>query len=107
MAQPQVQEWTLDGVLDELSRIDVSMRDRQFAFILGAGASFTSGIPTGKDLAQRWLKDMHLRECADGSDLEGWIRKAWPAENGLSQATAADHYPEIFERRFSGDREAG
>jgi len=94
-------------VLDELSRIDASMRDRQFAFILGAGASFTSGIPTGKDLAQRWLKDMHLRECADGSDLEAWIHEAWPADGSLCLANAAEHYPEIFERRFSGDREAG
>lgn len=37
MAEQQVQEWTLDDLLDELSRIDVTMRDRQFAFILGAG----------------------------------------------------------------------
>ncbi len=107
MAEQQVQEWTLDGVLDELSRIDVTMRDRQFAFILGAGASFTSGIPTGKDLAQRWLEAMHLRECADGSDVDTWIQSAWPDKKDLSLATAADHYPEIFERRFSGDREAG
>jgi protein O-mannosyl-transferase len=107
MAEPQVPEWTLDGVLDELSKIDANMRDRQFAFILGAGASFTSGIPTGNDLAQRWLKDMHLRECADGADLETWIRQVWPGEGAFSLANAAEHYPAIFERRFSGDREAG
>ena len=107
MVEPQVPEWTLDGVLDELSRIDANMRDRQFAFILGAGASFTSGIPTGKDLAQRWLNALHLRECADGSDLDGWIAQAWSAEKCMSHASAAEHYPEIFERRFSSDREPG
>ncbi len=50
---------------------------------------------------------MHLRECSDGSDVDTWIQSAWPDKKDLSLATAADHYPEIFERRFSGDREAG
>ena len=70
MAASEVTEWTLDGALDEMKRIHNTMKDRQFAFILGAGASFTSGIPTGQDLAERWLRDLHLRECSDGSPLE-------------------------------------
>ena len=102
-----VQEWSLDGVLDELSRIDHSMRDRQFAFILGAGASFTSRIPTGKDLAERWLRDLHLRECLDDAALEAWVASGSLAIAGLTWEKAAEHYPEIFERRFRGDREAG
>ncbi len=64
MLDLQVPEWTLDGVLAELSWIDLKMPDRRFAFVLGAGASFSSGIPTGKELAPRWLKDLHLRACA-------------------------------------------
>ncbi len=102
-----VPEWTLDGVLAELAGIHASMTDRQFAFILGAGASFTSDIPTGKHLAQRWLKDLHLRECDDGSDLDDWLSQAWPSASGLSHDTADQHYPQIFERRFSQDRESG
>jgi NAD-dependent SIR2 family protein deacetylase len=57
MSDLKVTEWTLEGVLDHISRIHGAMKDRQFAFILGAGASFTSGIPTGQELAQQWLKD--------------------------------------------------
>ncbi|MCK8655460.1 tetratricopeptide repeat protein [Pseudomonas umsongensis] len=103
----EVTEWTLDGVLDEMKRIHNTMKDRQFAFILGAGASFTSGIPTGQHLAERWLKDLHLRECSDGSSLEKWIVECGVADGGLTLQTAAEHYPNIFERRFEGDREAG
>lgn len=107
MLDLNVTEWTLEGVLDEMERIHGSMKDRQFAFILGAGASFTSGIPTGQHLAQRWLKDLHLRECEDGRPLEEWITHCGVGEGGLTWQTAAEHYPQIFERRFDGDREAG
>lgn len=107
MADLEVTEWTLDGVLDEMEVIHGAMKDRQFAFILGAGASFTSGIPTGQGLAQKWLKDLHLRECSDGRSLEQWITECGVGNGGLTWQTAAEHYPQIFERRFEGDREAG
>ena len=102
-----VPEWTLEGVLDELACIHRTMKDRQFAFILGAGASFTSGIPTGRDLAQKWLKDLYLRECADDRTLEQWLESCEIGNGDLTLDTAAEHYPLIFERRFDGDREAG
>lgn len=107
MVDLEVTEWTLEGVLEDMERIHEVMKDRQFAFILGAGASFTSGIPTGKDLAQQWLKDLHLRECADGRALHQWIAECGVGNGGLSWETAAEHYPQIFERRFDGDRESG
>ncbi len=107
MEPSRVQEWTLDGVLDELTRIDDEMPDRQFAFILGAGASFKSGIPTGHDLAQRWLRDLHLRECGGSTPLEEWVDSSALGIPNLSFGTAAEHYPEIFERRFRGDRQGG
>lgn len=107
MAASEVTEWTLDGALDEMKRIHNTMKDRQFAFILGAGASFTSGIPTGQDLAERWLRDLHLRECSDGSSLENWIARCNVGEGEITLQAAAEYYPQIFERRFEGDREAG
>lgn len=103
----EVQEWTLEGVLDELARINVSMHDRHFAFILGSGASFSSNIPTGKDLAQRWLTDLHLRECSSGESVEEWTRTSGIIKGDLTFEAAAEFYPQIFERRFRGDRESG
>ncbi len=107
MGKTQNKMWTLDGVLDELAQIDKSMGNRQFAFILGAGASFTSGIPTGKSLAEGWLGELHKRECGDGTPLQDWIAGPALGIEGLSFNTAAEHYPQIFERRFRGDQEAG
>ena len=103
----EVQEWTLEGVLDELARINASMHDRHFAFILGSGASFSSNIPTGKDLAQRWLTDLHLRECRSGESVEEWTKNSGVIKGNLTFDTAAEFYPQIFERRFRGDRESG
>ncbi|QBR33374.1 MULTISPECIES: tetratricopeptide repeat protein [Pseudomonas] len=107
MSSNEVQEWTLEGVLDELARLDSSMHDRHFAFILGSGASFSSNIPTGKDLAQRWLTDLHLRECRSDENLEDWVKSSGIVSGNLTYETAAEFYPQIFERRFRGDRESG
>lgn len=107
MIDEHIDEWTLDGVLDEVFLIDSTMPDRQFAFILGAGASFTSGIPTGKTLAEGWLKELHRRECHDGATFEIWVNSPAHGINDLTFESAAEHYPKIFDRRFRHDREAG
>ncbi|WP_122564439.1 SIR2 family protein [Pseudomonas viridiflava] len=100
-------EWTLEGALDDIKRIHDAMRDRQFAFILGAGASVTSGIPTGQQLAQKWLRDLYLRECLDNRTIDQWIDASGLGDGDLKFDNAAEYYPQIFERRFEGDREAG
>lgn len=107
MLDERIDNWTLDGVLEEIALIDSTMPDRQFAFILGAGASFTSGIPTGKTLAEGWLKELHRRECHDGTTFDGWINSRAHGIDGLTFQSAAEHYPRIFDRRFRHDREAG
>lgn len=103
----QDKEWKLEGVLAELANIDKKMADRSFAFILGAGASISSGIPSGADLARRWLKDLHCRECLDDALLDAWLMSNPLDIDGLSVGNAAEFYPEIFERRFGFDQESG
>lgn len=102
-----VTEWSLDGVLDDMRRVDQTMKDRQFAFILGAGASRTSGIPTGQELAKRWLEDIHLRECLVGCPLDEWLNETKIIDEQLNLENAGEFYPQIFERRFNCDKEAG
>lgn len=55
--------WTVAGVLDEIASLSRSMPDRSLAFVLGSGASVTSGISTGKVMVGNWLNELHLREC--------------------------------------------
>lgn len=102
-----ISEWTLDGVLADMKQIHESMKDRQFAFILGSGASVTSGIPTGQQLAQKWLTDLHRRECLDESSIDQWLANSGIGNGGLTLENAAEFYPQVFERRFEADREAG
>jgi tetratricopeptide (TPR) repeat protein len=92
--------------MDEVREIEVRRKERSFAFILGAGASVTSGIPSGEHLARKWLTELHGRRCHDGSSLETWAEAAL----GLDEFTldrVGEFYPAIFEARFRGDPEAG
>jgi len=100
-------KWTVAGVLDEIEKLNRSMPDRALAFVLGSGASVTSGIPTGATMAEKWLNELHLRECLDGLDRDQWIASGAPGIEGLVWDRAAEFYPQIFERRFRGDPESG
>jgi hypothetical protein len=45
---------TVEGFLNEFKQRYETLREsRPFCWILGSGASFQSGIPTGKNLAER------------------------------------------------------
>lgn len=109
MTDVKVTEWTLDGVLEEIINVHHNMKDRHYAFILGAGASKSSGINTGHELAQRWLEEIYRRECLDKTlSIEEWLASGNSGftDSTISFADAGSHYPQIFERRFYGDREA-
>lgn len=110
MTEVKITEWTLDGVLEEIFNVHTNMKDRHYAFILGAGASKSSGIHTGHELAQRWLEEIFRRECLNKTlSIEEWLASGDSGftDSTISFADAGSHYPQIFERRFYGDREAG
>ena len=74
-------------------------QEKRFCFILGAGASKTSGIPTGAELAQRWISEL---EEQDSDDLEEWLN-----EKGIGKEDYATHYSDIFDKRFELSRKDG
>jgi protein O-mannosyl-transferase len=67
--------------------------DDSCCFLLGAGASVTSGIPSGGELAWRWHQE--LQDDLNTYDLEEWHRQINFDTNRL-----AEFYPQIFEKRF-------
>ena len=75
-------------------------RNRKFCFILGAGASKSSGIPTGAKLASQWLNE--IKEDLDENLFEAWLK-----EKGIDRNDPASFYPQIFARRFEVDRQGG
>lgn len=106
-------EWSEKGLLAEIRKLH--QQGRSLAFILGAGASASSGIPTGGKLAYGWLQEWHQRECLDpNTDLQSWAREqlknpAFITHQDAKPAyqDAASHYATIFERRFAGDYTSG
>ena len=75
-------------------------RNRKFCFILGAGASKSSGIPTGAELASQWLNE--IKEDLDEDQFEAWLR-----EEGIDKSNPASFYPQIFAKRFEVDHQGG
>ncbi|ALU45787.1 tetratricopeptide repeat protein [Pseudoalteromonas rubra] len=101
------QVWALRGFLDELQRINDTMEDRRFVFILGAGASIQSGVKGAAPLAREWMQMLFHRVVSPETDFDSWLKlnpldiKGWQSDN------LAGHYPEIFAHCFAGDHEAG
>ncbi len=79
---------------------DIKSEEKKFCFILGAGASKSSGIPTGSDLTKIWF-----------SELKGFLSETalneWMTERKISEDDLAKSYPEIFSRRFFDDKGEG
>ena len=70
-----------------------------YCFILGAGASRTSGIPTGSELAKQWLNEIQEIE-KEGFD-------EWGKSIGLEVGKEAEKYSEIYDKRFELDYREG
>ena len=74
--------------------------DKKFCFILGAGASKSSGIPTGEELVQKWIKE--LENSYEPDDLKQWMEK----ENILTTDLGSS-YSKIYDKRFELDKKEG
>ena len=65
----------------------------KYCFILGAGASRTSGIPTGGELAKQWLKE--IKEIYTEKFDE------WKESIHLEDGKEAEMYSKIYDKRFA------
>jgi tetratricopeptide (TPR) repeat protein len=83
-----------------LRSIDGNIKQgRRFAFLLGAGASITSGIKGAGELAERWLNE--IKED-DFPEYEILTKK-----NSLDPKNIAASYTDIYQARFSHAPEDG
>jgi Tfp pilus assembly protein PilF len=103
------EHWTNAGLIDHIKAIQSKMDDRAFAFILGAGASRESGIPTGGELVERWLKELRLRHDPNHAEgeLADWATAANLEITNFEFARSAEFYPAVFQRRFQSDPDEG
>jgi Tfp pilus assembly protein PilF len=101
------QKITNVGSLSEFLRRHEKLHDRPFCWVLGSGASFQSGIPTGATLAHQWLKELHEMEDFSGGPLEKWVTAKNLSIDGFDFTKAASFYPFIYQRRFRDYKDEG
>jgi Tfp pilus assembly protein PilF len=106
---PSAERWTTIGLLDHFLHVNREMLDRAFAFVLGAGASKSSGIPTGAELAHQWLGELHRQLDPEHGTrpLQDWATAEYLGIPGFDFQRAAEFYPQVFQRRFGRDVEQG
>ena len=74
--------------------------DKKFCFILGAGASKQSGIPTGAELVEKWFKE--LQDMYTSKELDKWIE-----DKKIEKDFLAKDYSKIYDKRFEINPKAG
>lgn len=83
-----------------LKDIHKNTETRRFCFVVGAGASRKSGIPTGGELAEKWFSEI-------GQRLEDVELKKWITENTIDEKDLASSYGSIYRKRFENDKSSG
>ncbi|WP_235317834.1 tetratricopeptide repeat protein [Porphyromonas gulae] len=76
----------------------------KFCFLIGAGASISSGILSGAKLAWDWLRQ--IKEDCDGEDFEDWKSEVGMSDQDIKERVG-EFYPQIYEKRFGHAPETG
>jgi len=84
------------GFLSEFERRHKLLPDRPFCWVLGSGASFQSGIPTGGVLTLQWLKELHEMEDLKGRSIDKWATSDNLGIKNFDFEKAANFYPWIY-----------
>ena len=88
---------SLSGFINEMKDVSKGPHQRKFCFVLGAGASRTSGIKSGQELVDIWDRELTIR------NREGHLK--WKAEKGITDENKHSFYSQYYDRRFG--REPG
>ncbi|KGN75248.1 hypothetical protein HQ40_06170 [Porphyromonas gulae] len=78
--------------------------EMKFCFLIGAGASISSGILSGAKLAWDWLRQ--IKEDCDGEDFEDWKSEVGMSDQDIKERVG-EFYPQIYEKRFGHAPETG
>ena len=92
---------TLQHLLQDMEPDLVRNTSKRFCFVLGAGASRASGIPSGQNLVDQW--DEYIRRRDSQKEYEIWQR-----EMGIrSTQDKYAHYSDYYKKRFEEDEAEG
>lgn len=98
----RIKEKQLVRIFQDFKRL--ACRENCFCFLLGAGASKSSGIPTGNELCQKWYEELKedLREEPDL--VKDWENKVGVA---LNLEHAGQFYPFLYTKRYENSPHLG
>lgn len=109
ICRPMAEEKTILGIktlpLRELAstiRRNLESSEIKFTFLLGSGASLSSGIPTGGTLATKWYKELE-NDLEGEESFEEWKASLGEMDDKEHQNPSqhyARHYASIYEKRF-------
>lgn len=86
---------TLSGFINEVRSSSKGPYPRKFCFVLGAGASKTSGIKTGEELVEIWERELAERNPQGHEE--------WKKQLGITEKNRGNFYSDYYQRRFSRD----
>ena len=86
------EQLSLNGFIQEMKNVTYGTHPRRFCFVLGAGASRTSGIKSGQELVRVWDKELQVR------NEEDYLR--WRKELGIADENMSNFYSYYYEKRF-------
>lgn len=93
------EELSLNGFIQEMKDVTTGSHPRRFCFILGAGASRSSGIKSGQELVRLWDKELRER---NETEYQRWIK-----ELDITDENMSNFYSYYYEKRFSRCPEDG
>ena len=90
--QMSYEKLSLSGFVEEMKMVSTGAHPRKFCFVLGAGASKSSGIKSGQELVDIWDRELLER------NREGHL--AWKKAQGINEENQYEFYSQYYERRF-------
>jgi hypothetical protein len=95
------------GFLTEFVNQHSQRTERSFCFILGAGVSRSSGIATGGEMANVWLRELYEAENFEGLSLQEWATPERLGIEGFRIENLACFYPQLYQQRYGDHDQAG
>jgi tetratricopeptide (TPR) repeat protein len=85
-------ELYLNGLIEEIQSVNKGYHTRKFCFVLGAGASVSSGIPSGQRLVDTWDRELKTRNAKEYEE--------WKKAHNITESNKYNHYSTYYDERF-------
>lgn len=81
-----------EGFIHEFKQVSDGPHPSKFCFVLGAGASKSSGIKTGQELVDIWERELIERNHQEYID--------WKNKTGITEENKYSYYSQYYEKRY-------